>query len=55
MIELIIKVCGFDMNELICVYTGLRHHNRIVFEKMSSWTALAMHLEMKTAFYTKYI
>ena len=29
------------------------NHNRIVFEKMSSLTALARHLWMKTAFYTK--
>ena len=25
-------------------------HNRIVFEEMSSWTALTMHLGMKTTF-----
>ena len=36
-------------------YTALRNHNRIVFEEMSSWTALTMHLGMKTTFYTKYM
>ena len=35
--------------------TALRNHNRIVFEEMSSWTALTMHLGMKTTFKTKYI
>ena len=32
------------------IYTALRYHMRIVFEEMSSWTALTMHLRMKTAF-----
>ena len=30
--------------------TALRNYNRTVFEKMISWTALTMHLGMKTAF-----
>ena len=33
----------------------IRNHMRIVFEEMSSWTALTMNLGMKTKFYTKYI
>ena len=35
--------------------TGLCYHNRIVFEEMSSWTDLTVHLWMKTTFYTKYV
>ena len=35
--------------------TALHNHMRIVFEEMSSWTALTMDLGMKTTFYTKYI
>ena len=35
--------------------TALRNHMRIVFEEMSSWTALTMYLGMKTIFETKYI
>ena len=30
--------------------TALRNHMQIVFEKMSSWTALIMYLGMKTKF-----
>ena len=36
-------------------YTGLCNHNRIVFEEMSSWTALRMDLGMEPTFKTKYI
>ena len=35
--------------------TALRNHNRIVFEEMSSWIALTMHLGMKDTFFIKYI
>ena len=35
--------------------TVLCNHNRIVFEEMSSWTALTMHLGIKTTFLTKYM
>ena len=30
--------------------TALRDHMRIVFEDMSSWTALTMYIQMKTTF-----
>ena len=30
--------------------TALHNNMRIVFEEMSSWTPLTMHLEMKTTF-----
>ena len=37
------------------IYTALRNHMWIVFEEMSSWTALTMYLGTKTTFQTKYI
>ena len=30
--------------------TALRNHNRTVFEEMTSWTDLTMHLGMKISF-----
>ena len=36
-------------------YDVCEAHYRIVFEEMSSWTALLWHLGMKTVFYSKYI
>ena len=37
------------------IYKALRYHMRIVFEEMSSWTPLSMHLGIKTTFQTKHI
>ena len=34
---------------------GFCNHNRVVFEEMSSWTALTVHRGIKTTFQTKYI
>ena len=36
-------------------YTELCNHNLIFFQKMSSWTALAMRIGIKTTFQTKYL
>ena len=39
----------------IYIYAALRNHMWIVFEEMSSWTALTIYLGTKTTFQTKYI
>ena len=37
------------------IHTALRNHNRTVFEEMTSWTSLTLHIGMETAFQTKHI
>ena len=49
------RIIVFLLGWLIAKTAALRNHMRIVFEEMSSWTALTMYLGMKTTFYTKYI
>ena len=39
--------------EFIC--TALSNHNRIVYQEMSSWTALTWYIGIKTAFKTKHV
>ena len=41
------------MITIICI--ALRNHLRIVYQGMSSWTALTRYIGMKTAFQTKHI
>ena len=62
MYKIIVLVRKSDIPELghgaevrACYPTALNNHMRVIFEEMSSWTALTMYLGMKTTFYTKYI
>ena len=41
---------GFKMPGFIYIITALRNHNQIVFEEMSSWTALIWNIGMETVF-----
>ena len=45
--DLIKKIFRFVMKR---VNTALRNHMRMVFEEMTSWTALTMYLGMKSIF-----
>ena len=41
---------GFQRFNTIVYRTALRNHNQTVFEEMTTWTALTMHLGMNTTF-----
>ena len=42
---------GSFHTKLMEEYSAFRNHNRIIFEEMSSWTALTWNLGMKATFY----